>query len=172
MDNENPQDDILKEMWEMQAQLNKYTLQNNGFEYSYFDIPNDKKLMEQWVKNYTLAMRQECSELYDSTNWKWWRTKVDLFDEQLSRGVFLRTTEPLKNLQLYLRFVKILLGADQVCFDLEDIFVEGGIGADTDGRRPRAITHPGACRVNTLAGQQRVDILQVDGGEAQFGTAA
>jgi len=82
METENTETDILKEMWEMQASLNRYTLKNNGFEYSYDDIPKNRKLMEQWVKNYTLAMRQECSELYDSTNWKWWRTKVDLFDEQ------------------------------------------------------------------------------------------
>ena len=74
--------DMLTEIWEMQAQLNRYTLKNNGFEYNYDDIPKDKKLQEQWVKNYTLAMRQECAELFDSTNWKWWRTKVDLFDEQ------------------------------------------------------------------------------------------
>ncbi len=82
MNDENLESDILKEMWGMQAQLNRYTLKNNGFEYSYDDIPKDRELMERWVKNYTLAMRQECSELYDSTNWKWWRTKVDLFDEQ------------------------------------------------------------------------------------------
>ena len=76
------QKDILKQMWEMQRELNRYTFANNGFDYNYDDIPKDKKLAEQWVKNYTLAIWQECAELFDSTNWKWWRTKVDLFDEQ------------------------------------------------------------------------------------------
>ena len=75
-------DDMLKEMWDMQRALNNYTLKNNGFTHTFDEIPTDKKLQEEWVKNYTLAMRQECSELFDSTNWKWWRTKVDLFDEQ------------------------------------------------------------------------------------------
>ncbi|MCD4655913.1 MAG: dUTPase [Planctomycetes bacterium] len=75
-------DDMLNEMWEMQRALNNYTLKSNGFTHTFDEIPADKKLQEEWVKNYTLAMRQECSELFDSTNWKWWRTKVDLFDEQ------------------------------------------------------------------------------------------
>ena len=75
-------DDVLKEMWEMQRALNNYTLKSNGFPYSFDDVSKDKKLQEEWVKNYTLAMRQECAELFDSTNWKWWRTKVDLLDEQ------------------------------------------------------------------------------------------
>ena len=75
-------DDILKEIWEMQRALNNYTLKSNGFSYSFDEVSKDKKLQEEWVKNYTLAMRQECAELMDSTNWKWWRTKVDLLDEQ------------------------------------------------------------------------------------------
>lgn len=46
--------------------------------------PNADNLdtVNKWVRNYTLAMRQECGELMDSTNWKWWRTKVDKFDLQ------------------------------------------------------------------------------------------
>ena len=75
-------DDILKEVWEMQRALNNFTLKSNGFPYSFDEVSKDKKLQEEWVKNYTLAMRQECAELMDSTNWKWWRTKVDLLDEQ------------------------------------------------------------------------------------------
>jgi len=73
--------DILKKMWEMQRQLNAHTLAKNG-QTDYDSIPRDRALQEEWVKNYTLAMRQECAELMDSTNWKWWRTKVDLFDPQ------------------------------------------------------------------------------------------
>jgi len=38
--------------------------------------------VNKWVQQYTLAMRQECAELMDSTNWKWWRSKVDKFDLQ------------------------------------------------------------------------------------------
>ena len=75
-------DDMLKEMWDMQRALNNYTLKSNGFTHSFDEITADTKLQQEWVQKYTLAMRQECAELMDSTNCKWWRTKVDLFDEQ------------------------------------------------------------------------------------------
>lgn len=46
----------------------------------------DKKTWETiqswWLNNYNLALKQEASELTDSTNWKWWRTKVDKYNEQ------------------------------------------------------------------------------------------
>jgi len=35
-----------------------------------------------WLNAYNLAIKQEAAELTDSTNWKWWRTKVDKFDPQ------------------------------------------------------------------------------------------
>ena len=83
---ENKQDeaavaDILTRMWEMQRSLNAYTLKQNG-QPPYEEVCSDRKLREKWVQNYVLAMRQECAELMDSTNWKWWRTKADLFDPQ------------------------------------------------------------------------------------------
>ena len=55
---------------------------NNNLAADYDAIPTDRALQNEWVGNYVLAMRQELSELVDSTNWKWWRTKVDLFDGQ------------------------------------------------------------------------------------------
>jgi dimeric dUTPase (all-alpha-NTP-PPase superfamily) len=74
--------DLLSEIWDMQRELNHYTLKQNGLDVDYDDIPKSRNLQNQWVQNYALAMSQELSELVDSTNWKWWRTKVDLFDEQ------------------------------------------------------------------------------------------
>jgi len=74
--------DLLREIWDMQRELNGYTLKQNGFEFEYDQIHGSRRLQEQWVRNYALAMSQEIAELVDSTNWKWWRTKVDLFDEQ------------------------------------------------------------------------------------------
>jgi len=74
--------DRLGEIWEMQRRLNRYTLQQNGFDIDYDRIPENRKLQNKWIQNYALAMSQEVGELVDSTNWKWWRTKVDLFDEQ------------------------------------------------------------------------------------------
>lgn len=38
--------------------------------------------VEKWIVNYCTAMLQEIAELRDSTNWKWWRSKVDKFDLQ------------------------------------------------------------------------------------------
>ena len=85
----------FEEIWEMQYALNKHTLKkNNQDDYDEITgktppIPNNelakeahRKLQNKWVKNYNLAMRQECAELLDSTDWKWWRTKKDLFDKQ------------------------------------------------------------------------------------------
>jgi dimeric dUTPase (all-alpha-NTP-PPase superfamily) len=75
-------EDKLTEIFEMQRDLNRYTLDKNDQGVAYDDIPKDRRLQNEWVRNYALAMTQEISEMVDSTNWKWWRTKVDLFDEQ------------------------------------------------------------------------------------------
>ena len=86
---------MLKEIWEKQKELNARTLKENyqddyemvieigkrmknGEQLDY----EDRRTVEFWLQRYTLAIIQECSELMDSTNWKWWRTKVDLFDPQ------------------------------------------------------------------------------------------
>lgn len=73
--------DKLDKIFEMQRTLNRYTFEQNdlvGFD----EVPKERELQNEWLRNYALAMTQEISELVDSTNWKWWRTKVDLFDEQ------------------------------------------------------------------------------------------
>lgn len=72
---------MLEEIFAKQHELNRYTFQQNqlvGFD----EIPRSRELQNTWLRNYALAMTQEVAELVDSTNWKWWRTKVDLFDEQ------------------------------------------------------------------------------------------
>jgi len=73
--------DKLEEIFERQRDLNRYTFERNGL-VGFDEIPRKRELQNQWLRNYALAMTQEISELIDSTNWKWWRTKVDLFDEQ------------------------------------------------------------------------------------------
>ncbi len=73
--------DKLDQIFAMQRDLNRHTFEKNqlvGFD----EIPEDRKLQNEWLRNYALAMTQEIAELVDSTNWKWWRTKVDLYDEQ------------------------------------------------------------------------------------------
>jgi dimeric dUTPase (all-alpha-NTP-PPase superfamily) len=74
--------DLLTEIFKLQRELNRYTFQQNDLRVDYDAIPADRKLQNEWVRNYCLAMSQEIAELVDSTNWKWWRRKVDLFDEQ------------------------------------------------------------------------------------------
>jgi dimeric dUTPase (all-alpha-NTP-PPase superfamily) len=73
--------DKLEQIFEQQMKLNRYTFEKNrlvGFD----EIPKERSLQNEWLRNYALAMSQEIAEMVDSTNWKWWRTKVDLFDEQ------------------------------------------------------------------------------------------
>ena len=73
--------DMLEQIFEKQRELNRYTFERNRL--PEFDaIARDRRLQNEWVRNYALAMTQEVAELVDSTNWKWWRTQVDLFDEQ------------------------------------------------------------------------------------------
>jgi dUTP pyrophosphatase len=73
--------DKLERIFELQRELNRFTFEKNhlvGFD----EIPQERGLQNEWLRNYALAMSQEIAELVDSTNWKWWRTQVDLFDEQ------------------------------------------------------------------------------------------
>ena len=73
--------DKLDQIFAMQRDLNRHTFEKNqlvGFD----EIPEDRKLQNEWLRNYALAKPEEIAELVDSTNWKWWRTKVDLYDEQ------------------------------------------------------------------------------------------
>jgi dimeric dUTPase (all-alpha-NTP-PPase superfamily) len=74
--------DRLEEIFAMQRELNRYTFERNDLGEGYDAIAGDRELQNTWIRNYALAMSQELAELVDSTNWKWWRTKVDLFDEQ------------------------------------------------------------------------------------------
>jgi dUTP pyrophosphatase len=73
--------DMLAEIFARQRELNRFTFEKNGL-VEFDRIPRERELQNQWLRNYALAMTQEVAELVDSTNWKWWRTKVDLFDEQ------------------------------------------------------------------------------------------
>lgn len=73
--------DRLAALFAMQCELNRYTMANNG-QPSLDEIQAEPALTEQWVRNYLLAMQQEIAEAYDSTNWKWWRSRVDRYDPQ------------------------------------------------------------------------------------------
>ena len=74
--------DMLSEIFRLQRELNQHTFRQSEVGVEYDELPRRRQLQNQWVRNYALAMSQEIAELVDSTNWKWWRTKVDLFDEQ------------------------------------------------------------------------------------------
>jgi len=73
--------DKLEEIFAKQRELNRFTFEKNQLP-DFDAITQSRELQNEWVRNYALAMTQEVSELVDSTNWKWWRTRVDLFDEQ------------------------------------------------------------------------------------------
>jgi dimeric dUTPase (all-alpha-NTP-PPase superfamily) len=68
---------MLKEMFRMQAELNKRI----GV------LPPDQMTeadQQKWVLNYCRAMTQELAELTDSVPWKWW-AKYQIFDKQNAR---------------------------------------------------------------------------------------
>lgn len=72
----NPQD-MLKHMFDMQAQLNRR-----------IGVTDPATMSEEdrtkWILNYCRAMTQEMAELTDSVPWKWW-AKYQKFDEQNAR---------------------------------------------------------------------------------------
>ncbi|MFC1572181.1 dUTPase [Candidatus Eisenbacteria bacterium] len=101
--------DKLDQIFDKQHELNRYTFEKNGL-VAFDEIPKDRGLQNTWLRNYALAMTQEVSELVDSTNWKWWRTKVDLFDEQNLK------VELVDILHFWVSACQILgLSADDVC---------------------------------------------------------
>lgn len=69
--------DMLKEMFRLQAQLNKRI----GV-----STPDQMTEADQihWILNYARAMTQELAELTDSVPWKWW-AKYQKFDRQNAR---------------------------------------------------------------------------------------
>jgi len=42
-------------------------------------------VQDWWLNSYNLAQRQETSEFTDTTNWKWWRSKVNKKDANHAR---------------------------------------------------------------------------------------
>jgi len=65
--------DKLKQMFELQKQLNKRI----GV-----DTDNmDDKQRQEWILNYARALGQELAELVDSVPWKWW-AKYQIFNQQ------------------------------------------------------------------------------------------
>ena len=69
--------DMLKEMFRMQTELNKR-----------IGVNTPDKMTEEdqikWILNYCRAMTQEIAELTDSVPWKWW-AKYQTFDKQNAR---------------------------------------------------------------------------------------
>jgi len=87
--------DKLDEIFKMQQDLNSRVFVDNILDISYENLLKcgdrlkndeateaDKKIIQRWAQDYFRAIQQECAEGIDSTNWKWWRTKVDKFDYQ------------------------------------------------------------------------------------------
>ncbi len=71
------QQDMLKEMFRMQAELNKRIGVGRPEEMT-------PEQQQHWVLNYCRAMQQEIAELTDSIPWKWW-AKYQQFDVQNAR---------------------------------------------------------------------------------------
>ena len=69
--------DMLKEMFRLQAELNKRIGVRTPDEMS-------EEQQIHWVLNYCRAMSQEIAELTDSVPWKWW-AKYQKFDRHNAR---------------------------------------------------------------------------------------
>lgn len=97
--------DMLERMWQAQIALNETTFDANSTccidengplpfwalikygEMAKTNVGNLRNFkhsatIQKWIINYVTAIQQEIAELRDSTNWKWWRSKVDKFDLQ------------------------------------------------------------------------------------------
>lgn len=72
-----PSADMLAEMFQMQAALNRRIGVTSPSEMSEED-------QVKWILNYCRAMTQELAELTDSVPWKWW-AKYQKFDKQNAR---------------------------------------------------------------------------------------
>jgi dimeric dUTPase (all-alpha-NTP-PPase superfamily) len=68
--------DILKDMFEKQAELNRRIGVNTT------ETPEAEQ--PQWILNYCRAMSQELAELTDSVPWKWW-AKYQTYNKQNAR---------------------------------------------------------------------------------------
>jgi dimeric dUTPase (all-alpha-NTP-PPase superfamily) len=68
--------DILKDMFEKQAELNRRIGVNTT------QTPEAEQ--PQWILNYCRAMSQELAELTDSVPWKWW-AKYQTYNKQNAR---------------------------------------------------------------------------------------
>ena len=66
--------DMLKDMFRMQAELNRRIGVKPGAE-----MTEDEQ--QRWILNYVRAMNQELAELTDSVPWKWW-AKYQKYDKQ------------------------------------------------------------------------------------------
>ena len=85
--------DMLSKIFAMQVDLNDYVFKKNGIVdnqgetltmAAIFNCVNDKRLKvnelpNQWLSNYSTAMREEINELDADLLWKWWsKDEIDL----------------------------------------------------------------------------------------------
>ena len=85
--------DMLKTIFSMQSDLNDYVFRKNHINdsdgnllsmQSIFDAVENNRLKvnhlpNQWLANYSKAMKEELSELDDELLWKWWsKDEIDL----------------------------------------------------------------------------------------------
>jgi len=57
--------DKLDQIFEMQAQLDKRIIRERNIE----------KSLDEWVRDLTVAMEDEISEVRREVNWKWWKNE-------------------------------------------------------------------------------------------------
>jgi dimeric dUTPase (all-alpha-NTP-PPase superfamily) len=73
---------VLEIMWEEQKKLNSVIFSRNGIKGTWDPENWSDEKRDTWLQAFTTAMSQELAELQDCTNWKWWRSRVDLYDPQ------------------------------------------------------------------------------------------
>ncbi len=101
---------MLQEIIEEQLKLNKKIVDNFG-DIIYTDNINLKR---KWLNNMITAMQCECSELMESSGWKWWK-KLSDWDEDTLHNLKVETVDILH----FLISSMIILGMDaQEIYDL------------------------------------------------------
>lgn len=73
---------MLEIMWEEQTKLNRRIFATNKIKLDWDPKNWSDDTRDNWLQAFATALQQETAELMDCTNWKWWRSRTDLYDPQ------------------------------------------------------------------------------------------
>lgn len=81
---------MLEEIFEEQLKLNKKIIEN----FENIVTTKDIDIKRKWIKDLITAINCECSELLESSGWKWWKKLPD-WDNDLIHNLKIETIDIL-----------------------------------------------------------------------------